>query len=227
MGGINLIRLQKVNKVYNIGTESEVHALKNIDLKIKAGEMVSITGPSGSGKSTLLHILSGIDVCTSGQYYFNGMEVSTLSNRAKCALRNKDIGFVMQNFGLIGGETVLRNVCLPQMIGNEYSRQSVERAREMLSTVGLSNFLNIPVNQLSGGQKQRVAIARALTMNAKLILADEPTGSLDTQNTKQLMDLLVKINSKGVTMLIVTHDPYVAECCQKQYRLIDGELHNS
>ena len=221
---IHMIHLQNVNKVYNKDTERAVHALRDVNLEIVTGEMVAITGPSGSGKSTLLHILSGIDCCTSGDYFFNGVEVSKMNDREKCMLRNKEIGLIMQNFGLLGDETVLRNICLPQIIGKVYSREWKQRAREMLSAVGLAGKESTLVNQLSGGQKQRVAIARALTMNAKLILADEPTGALDTYNTDRLMELLTEINRQKTTIVIVTHDLNVAKRCQRNFRLVDGAL---
>lgn len=220
-----MIELCNINKIYNYGKSAAVHALKDVNLSISKGDMIAITGPSGSGKSTLLHILAGIDTPTSGQYYFNERNISKLSDREKCKLRNKEIGIILQSFGLLGSETALRNICLPHIIANTYSHQTVQKAQEMLSVVGLQDIAKKPVNQLSGGQRQRVAIARALTMDAKFILADEPTGALDTKNTEALMNLLMNINRKGVTMLLVTHDCYVAERCHKQYKIVDGMLY--
>ena len=186
--------------------------------------MVAISGPSGSGKSTLLHILAGIDRQTDGSYLFDGKDISKMSDRQKSRLRNREIGIVMQDFGLLDGETVIRNVCLPQIIGNNYNREVKAGAKEMLSLVGMEKYLDKKVNQLSGGQKQRVAIARALNMNAKVIIADEPTGALDSENTESLMRLLQKLNETGITMIIVTHNPVVAKMCKKRYVLTDGKL---
>ena len=219
-----MIQLHKINKIYNPGTNTAVHALKDVDMKICNGEMIGITGPSGSGKSTLLHILAGIDEPTSGQYLFRELDVARMPDREKCKLRNTKIGLIMQSFGLLGNESVLRNVCLPQIIGNTYNKATALRAKEMLTAVGLADLAAKPVNQLSGGQKQRVAIARALTMNAEIILADEPTGALDSQNAMELMNLFEEINAKGVTIVIVTHNNQIAERCLKQYRIIDGQL---
>lgn len=185
---------------------------------------MAISGPSGSGKSTLLHILAGIDRQTDGSYLFDGKDISKMSDRQKSRLRNREIGIVMQDFGLLDGETVIRNVCLPQIIGNTYNREVKAGAKEMLSLVGMEKYLDKKVNQLSGGQKQRVAIARALNMNAKVIIADEPTGALDSENTESLMRLLQKLNETGITMIIVTHNPVVAKMCKKRYVLTDGKL---
>ena len=219
-----MIQLETINKIYNSGKSSSVHALKNLSLCIQPGDMISITGPSGSGKSTLLHILSGIDTPTSGRYLFEDMDVSKMSDREKCRLRNQNIGIIMQDFGLLGHESVLRNVCLPQIIGHRYNRQTVEKARQMLAMVGLAELEKKPVNQLSGGQRQRVAIARALTIDAKILLADEPTGALDTQNTESLIALLRKLNQSGLAIVIVTHDPLVAAQCPTSYLIQDGVL---
>ena len=220
-----MIQLHKINKIYNPGTNTAVHALKDVDIKICNGEMIAITGPSGSGKSTLLHILAGIDEPTSGQYLFRELDMAKMPDREKCKLRNTKIGLIMQSFGLLGNESVLRNVCLPQIIGNTYDRATVTRAKEILATVGLADLAEKPVNQLSGGQKQRVAIARALTMNTEIILADEPTGALDSHNAMELMNLFKEINSRGVTVVIVTHNPLVAKCCRRQYCIIDGQIY--
>lgn len=222
-----MIYLQKINKIYNQGTNAAVHALKDVDLTICDGEMIAITGPSGSGKSTLLHILAGIDDPTSGQYTYRKQDVVRMSDRERCKLRNSKIGLIMQNFGLLGNETVLRNVCLPQIIGNTYNKATVAYAKEMLRAVRLAGLTDRPVNQLSGGQKQRVAIARALTMRAEIILADEPTGALDSQNTIELMQLFEEINARGVTVVLVTHNDLVAARCQKQYRIVDGQIYEN
>ena len=213
-----MIKMEKINKIYNQGKSSQVHALKDVDFNVNAGDMVAISGPSGSGKSTLLHILAGIDRQTDGR------DISKMSDRQKSRLRNREIGIVMQDFGLLDVETVIRNVCLPQIIGNTYNREVKAGAKEMLSLVGMEKYLDKKVNQLSGGQKQRVAIARALNMNAKVIIADEPTGALDSENTESLMRLLQKLNETGITMIIVTHNPVVAKMCKKRYVLTDGKL---
>ena len=210
-----MIKMEKINKIYNQGKSSQVHALKDVDFNVNAGDMVAISGPSGSGKSTLLHILAGIDRQTDGSYLFDGKDISKMSDRQKSRLRNREIGIVMQDFGLLDGETVIRNT---------YNREVKAGAKEMLSLVGMEKYLDKKVNQLSGGQKQRVAIARALNMNAKVIIADEPTGALDSENTESLMRLLQKLNETGITMIIVTHNPVVAKMCKKRYVLTDGKL---
>ena len=202
----------------------ETEVLKDISVTINKGDIVVVLGPSGSGKSTLLHILAGIDRQTDGSYLFDGKDISKMSDRQKSRLRNREIGIVMQDFGLLDGETVIRNVCLPQIIGNTYNREVKAGAKEMLSLVGMEKYLDKKVNQLSGGQKQRVAIARALNMNAKVIIADEPTGALDSENTESLMRLLQKLNETGITMIIVTHNSVVAKMCKKRYVLTDGKL---
>ena len=204
--------------------EYKTEVLKGIDFEIEKGEICVLLGPSGSGKSTLLHILAGIDRQTDGSYLFDGKDISKMSDRQKSRLRNREIGIVMQDFGLLDVETVIRNVCLPQIIGNTYNREVKAGAKEMLSLVGMEKYLDKKVNQLSGGQKQRVAIARALNMNAKVIIADEPTGALDSENTESLMRLLQKLNETGITMIIVTHNPVVAKMCKKRYVLTDGKL---
>ena len=221
---IKMIQMDKINKIYNQGKGSQVHALKDVDFNVSAGDMVAISGPSGSGKSTLLHIMAGIDKQTSGRYLFEGKDVSKMSDRQKSLLRNKEIAIVMQDFGLLDADTVMRNVCLPQIIGNTYNRKVKADAEKMLELVGMEKYLRKCVNQLSGGQKQRVAIARALNMNAKVIIADEPTGALDSENTESLMKLLQRLNETGITMIIVTHNPMVAQMCRKRYVITDGRL---
>jgi putative ABC transport system ATP-binding protein len=220
-----LIELKDVVKKYDIGKDTEVKALAGTSLKIEKGEMIAITGPSGSGKSTLLRIISGIEKPSSGEYYWKEQDAKAMKENETCKLRNTDIGVITQDYSLLEEESVLFNVCLPQMIGNRNTKENRVNAMKMLDEVGLKDLSHKLTGKLSGGQKQRVAIARALNMNAEIILADEPTGALDRENTILLMELLQKINKeKGLAILIVTHDPLVANACQKEYRLIDGKI---
>ena len=224
---MRLIELKDIVKKYDIGKDTEVKALAGTSLKIEKGEMIAITGPSGSGKSTLLRIISGIEKPSSGEYYWKEQNVMAMKEKETCKLRNTDIGIITQDYSLLEEESALFNVCLPQMIGNRNTKENRVNAMKTLDEVGLKDLYQKPTGKLSGGQKQRVAIARALNMNAEIILADEPTGALDRENTVQLMELLQKINKEKVrTILIVTHDPLVANACQKEYRLIDGKIDN-
>ena len=219
-----MICLKDVSKIYNQGKANETQALQHVTLTIKKGDMVAITGPSGSGKSTLLHIIAGIDAQTSGVYEYDGNDVRKMSDRGKCELRNKKIGIILQDFGLLGNDTVLRNICLPEIIAGTYKKSFDKKVRVLLQQVGLEGLEHKKVNQLSGGQRQRVAICRALAMDAEVIVADEPTGALDLSNTESLMDLLERLNKQGITVFIVTHDPYVANRCTMEYVIEDGKL---
>ena len=219
-----MICLKDVSKIYNQGKANETQALQHVTLTIKKGDMVSITGPSGSGKSTLLHIIAGIDAQTSGVYEYDGNDVRKMSDRGKCELRNKKIGIILQDFGLLGNDTVLRNICLPEIIAGTYKKSFDKKVRVLLQQVGLEGLEHKKVNHLSGGQRQRVAICRALAMDAEVIVADEPTGALDLSNTESLMDLLERLNKQGITVIIVTHDPYVANRCTMEYVIEDGKL---
>ncbi|MBO4888598.1 MAG: ABC transporter ATP-binding protein [Firmicutes bacterium] len=222
---MGLIELKDAVKKYDIGKETEVAALAGTSLTIEKGEMIAITGPSGSGKTTLLKIIAGIEKLSSGQYCWNGQDVETMKEKETCRLRNTDIGFISQDYSLLEEESTLFNVCLPQMIGGRHTKENRSNAMKVMDEVGLMGLYRKPAGKLSGGQKQRVAIARALNMNAQVILADEPTGALDRENTILLMELLQKINrEKGLTILIVTHDPLVAEVCMKEYHLVDGKI---
>ena len=216
--------LKDVSKIYNQGKANETQALQHVTLTIKKGDMVAITGPSGSGKSTLLHIIAGIDAQTSGVYEYDGNDVRKMSDRGKCELRNKKIGIILQDFGLLGNDTVLRNICLPEIIAGTYKKSFDKKVRVLLQQVGLEGLEHKKVNHLSGGQRQRVAICRALAMDAEVIVADEPTGALDLSNTESLMDLLERLNKQGITVIIVTHDPYVANRCTMEYVIEDGKL---
>ena len=219
-----MICLKDVSKIYNQGKANETQALQHVTLTIKKGDMVAITGPSGSGKSTLLHIIAGIDAQTSGVYEYDGNDVRKMSDRGKCELRNKKIGIILQDFGLLGNDTVLRNICLPEIIAGTYKKSFDKKVQVLLQQVGLEGLEHKKVNQLSGGQRQRVAICRALAMDAEVIVADEPTGALDLSNTESLMDLLERLNKQGITVIIVTHDPYVANRCTMEYVIEDGKL---
>lgn len=216
-----MIKLVKVCKDYLIDSE-KFSALHNINLTIKQGEFSAIVGPSGSGKSTLMHIIGLLDQPTSGKILVNDQDISRLSDDKLSRLRNEFVGFIFQQFNLINKLTVLENVLLPT-IYNTSNRNA--RAMELLSRFGIASKANSYPNKISGGQQQRVAIARALIMNPQLILADEPTGNLDTKNGDQILDLLQELNKKdGVTVIIVTHEADVAKRCQRQIVIKDGRI---
>ncbi len=220
-----MISLSSVSKIYPLEGE-DFPALKNISLEIKAGEFTSIIGPSGCGKSTLMHIIGLLDRPTSGKIILLGSEVGHLSDDHLSRLRNETIGFVFQSFNLINKLTVLENILLPTVYASkklDFNPRS--KALELLDRFGISDKANSYPNKISGGQQQRVAIARALIMNPKLILADEPTGNLDTKTGATILDLLGVLNkSDGTTIIIVTHDPVVARKTRRQIKLKDGQL---
>ncbi|MBQ8813661.1 MAG: ABC transporter ATP-binding protein [Lachnospiraceae bacterium] len=219
-----MIKLENVCKVYNNGRANQTTALKNIDLEIKAGEMVVITGPSGSGKSTLLHILALMDEPTSGSYLFDGEMISGMTDRQKSEIRNRKLGIILQDYGLVDELTAIQNVELPLMIAGKRKRAARMAARNALRMVGLSEKERQKTSRLSGGQRQRVSIARAIVAGAKLILADEPTGALDSVAAGDFMELMTGLNRNGVTVVIVTHNETVANQCKRQLRLVDGEI---
>lgn len=221
---MTLITLKKVCKIYNRNTNLEVDALKNVSLDIKRGDFIAITGPSGSGKSTLLNIISGIEAMTSGEYYFEGINMAEAGNAKISKIRNRKIGFVLQDFGLLGNESVLQNVRLPLIIGGVNGKKSKESAYAALEKVGILSLANKKTNQLSGGQRQRVAIARALSSGCELILADEPTGALDKKTAKEIAEIFRRVNAGGTTVVIVTHNPELAAVCNKKYKIVDGEI---
>ena len=210
-------------KKVSFGYENQ-QVIKDLSFQVQEGEYVCVVGENGSGKSTLLHIIAGIDAQTSGVYEYDGNDVRKMSDRGKCELRNKKIGIILQDFGLLGNDTVLRNICLPEIIAGTYKKSFDKKVRVLLQQVGLEGLEHKKVNQLSGGQRQRVAICRALAMDAEVIVADEPTGALDLSNTESLMDLLERLNKQGITVIIVTHDPYVANRCTMEYVIEDGKL---
>jgi putative ABC transport system ATP-binding protein len=218
-----VINLKKIEKVFTTG-ENEVRALRGVDLEIKDGEMVAITGPSGSGKSTLMNIIGCLDQASAGIYSLGGLEVIKMSDEQLAGLRNKKIGFVFQSFNLLPRTSALENVMLPLMYASEQIPGGVERAKKLLATVGLAERILHKPNQLSGGQQQRVAIARALINDPDLVLADEPTGALDTRAGMEIMAILQKLNDDGRTIVIITHENDIARHCQRIVGLADGRV---
>lgn len=217
-----IIEAKDLTKVYTMG-ETEVHALRGVSLRIWKGEMVSIIGQSGSGKSTLLAILGALDVPTSGSYKLDGREVASLKDDQLAEIRNQRIGFVFQKFNLLARSTALANVALPLAYAGLSNREAKRRATEMLKLVGLGDRLDHRPNQLSGGQQQRVAIARALVNQPSIILADEPTGNLDSATGKEIMGLFQTLHrERGITLIVVTHDPSIAAQSERIIRLKDG-----
>ena len=220
-----VIVAENLTKVYKMG-KMEVHALCGISLKIKRGEVVAIMGPSGSGKSTLMNMLGCLDRPTQGEYFLDGEPVSTLNDDQLADIRNRKVGFVFQSFNLLSRTTALGNVELPLRYAGLASGRK-ERAREALEAVGLSDRMTHKPQELSGGEQQRVAIARALVNDPAIIMADEPTGNLDSRVGKEIVNLLLSLNQKqGTTLIIITHDPNVAEQTQRIIRLKDGLVEN-
>lgn len=216
-----MIRTQNIQKSYVLG-EEQVKVLHGVDLIIQEGEMVALTGSSGSGKSTLMNILGCLDKPDHGEYFLAGDDVARLSEDELAVIRNQRIGFVFQTFNLLPRMSALENVGLPLMYAGETNPH--ERAREALTTVGLATRMDHEPNQLSGGQRQRVAIARAIINNPAIILADEPTGNLDSQTSLEVMDLFTTLNRQGRTIVIVTHEPDIAAYCHRQIKMKDGRV---
>jgi putative ABC transport system ATP-binding protein len=218
-----VLRLSKVNKFYKVGAHS-LHVLRDLDIDVKDGEFVAIMGASGSGKSTLLNILGILDDYDSGEYWLGDTLIRSLSERKAAHYRNRFIGFVFQSFNLLPFKTALENVALPLYYQGITRRKRNQIAAQYLERVGLRDWADHTPAEMSGGQKQRVAIARSLIAKPRLILADEPTGALDSETSTQIMDLLSEIHRTGITMLVVTHDAEIAKRCQRTIRLKDGQV---
>ena len=218
---MNIINIEHISKVYQVGTE-EVHALSDISISIDKNEYVAIMGPSGSGKSTLMNVLGCLDTPTSGKYDFNNQNVSEMNDNQLAKIRNKEIGFVFQTFNLLPRSDALHNVELPLIYAGVPTAERRSRAKQSLADVGLDNRMHHKPNELSGGQRQRVAIARALVTSPSIILADEPTGNLDSKTGEEIMLLFNEIHSKGNTIILVTHEEYIAEHAARIVRLKDG-----
>ncbi|GAB4054901.1 ABC transporter ATP-binding protein [Spirosoma litoris] len=218
---MNIIETRNIAKRYVMGTEV-VDALKSITIEIKKGEYVAFMGPSGSGKSTLMNIVGCLDSPTSGQYILNSQDVSRMGENELAEVRNKEIGFVFQTFNLLPRQTSLENVALPLIYAGYSKADRTEKAMQALKNVGLENRAGHRPNELSGGQRQRVAVARALVNDPSILLADEPTGNLDTKTSYEIMDLFDQIHSKGNTVIMVTHEEDIAEYSHRIIRLRDG-----
>lgn len=220
---MEILKMKNIVKTYTMGDEEQT-VLKSIDFNVDAGEFVSILGPSGSGKSTLMNIIGCLDTPTSGEYLLNGKMLLNQDESELARLRNKEIGFIFQQFQLLPRLTAIQNVELPLIYSGVSEKERKQRAIEMLNRVGLSDKLKNRPNQLSGGQQQRVAIARALVTNPTILLADEPTGALDQKNGQQIIDLFEELHNEGKTIIMITHDKKIASHASRTVNILDGEL---
>ena len=218
-----LIHLNAVKKIYNLGAE-DVHALDGIDLSIDKNEYISIMGPSGSGKSTLMNVIGCLDTPTQGTYIFEGEPVHEMDDNQLASIRNRKIGFVFQTFNLLAKLTALRNVELPLIYANVTREERIELAERALDKVGLADRMHHKPNEMSGGQRQRVAIARALVTDPSIILADEPTGNLDSKSGEEIMKIFDSLHDQGNTIILVTHERYIADHANRTIHLLDGKI---
>lgn len=219
-----MVVLEDISKSYHYGKKNEIKALVDITLTIDKGELVAITGPSGAGKSTLLHLIGCIDKADSGHYSIDGICISKLKDRKLSRIRNEKVGIVLQDFALIDEYTALENVMIPLYFSKKKRRDRKRLAIEAMRAVGIESIKDQLASELSGGQKQRVAIARSIVNGPDIILADEPTGALDSATSLEIIDLLADLNNQGKTVIIVTHDPLVSNACKRQIHIHDGKL---
>lgn len=219
-----MISIENLTKTYNYKKSNPFTALLNVSLEIKDGEMVAIIGKSGAGKSTLLHIIGCIDKFEKGSYYIDDIEVHELSDGRLAKVRNEKVGIVMQDFALIEEYSVLENVMIPLQFSRKKLGKPKELAMKALERTGIADLAKKPVSKLSGGQKQRTAIARAIVNDPSYILADEPTGALDTKTSEEIMNLFTELNEEGKTVIIITHDPTVAQKCKRRIEISDGRI---
>ena len=218
-----MIKMRSVKKIYDLG-EVKVRALKNVNLLVKEKEHISIMGPSGSGKTTLLNIIGCLDKPTDGEYFLDGININQLDDDQLSEIRNKKIGFIFQNYNLIPQLNVIENIGLPLIYRGINEKEVIEKSKYYANLVGLGDRLYHRPTELSGGQQQRVAIARALVNEPVIILGDEPTGNLDTKTGKEIMEIIKKLNEMGRTIIIITHDPKIAEYGERIVKILDGEI---
>lgn len=220
-----MLSVKNISKIYKNGNgEIQTKALNDVSFEVKKGEFVSIMGPSGSGKSTLMHILGALDIPTAGTYSIKGTNIEHMKDDQLAEIRNKKIGFVFQAYNLLARTSSIKNVMLPMAYAGIDKKTRIEKATEILVSLGLGDKLHNKPNQLSGGQKQRVAIARALAMNPSIILADEPTGNLPTKQSSEIMDVFEDLNKKGHTVIVITHEDEIAERTKRIITLVDGKI---
>ncbi|MBQ9936137.1 MAG: ABC transporter ATP-binding protein [Lachnospiraceae bacterium] len=219
-----MIELKGIDKIYNYKKDNEFQALYNVDLHIDKGEMVAIMGRSGAGKSTLLHVLGFVDTFEAGEYYLEGHQVKDFGEAKRAQIRNEKFGIIMQDFALVDNFSVMENVMLPVDFSKKKGREKKARVKEALKSVGIEDLAYKKVSKLSGGQKQRVAIARAIVNNPSVILADEPTGSLDTKTADEIMSVFKQLNQDDKTIIIITHDINIAKQCERIVEINDGRI---
>lgn len=219
-----MIQLQHISKTYNKGKPNETVVLRDLDLIVETGDFLAVMGPSGSGKSTLLHIMEGIETADSGRCLYDGTDLTSSPDSVRAKIRNRDMGIVLQDYGLLGDCTVFQNLCIPGLIAGKKRREQKQEARRILKELGIEELSGKKAACLSGGQKQRAAIGRALMCGAGTIFADEPTGALDHQTGEQVMEILQRLNQEGKTIIMVTHDEGVAGFAKKVIQLFDGRI---
>ena len=221
----HIIQMEGINKYYKMGAES-LHALREVNLTVERGELLAILGPSGSGKSTLMNIVGCMDTADTGSYQLDGAEISAMKDDQLTQVRNEKIGFIFQKYQLIPRYTVLQNICMPVLIRGSSRREAEEQCMETIRLLGLGERVTHKPSELSGGQQQRVAIARALVGRPSILLADEPTGALDSATGREVLELFVELNGLGNTIVMITHDEKVARYAHRVVRIVDGELHS-